>query len=191
MTQGRDEPTQRRSRRLRSQILELLERTPRVELSEDGHAAVTIVARHAFLLIFIMASVHTVQSVLREYRHARAILNDHGVAIAVPAKADTVLDRLLPMARKDRDVYTFTVDGTAYSASFSTDDPTVQVAYAKAQPGRFDRLEVLEYEGSAVHIVMGIAVAVPVFAIACWASLAFLMRFVFRIGRWSDFYGSN
>lgn len=191
MTQGRDEPTHRRFGRLRSQLLDLLEGMPRVELSEDGHAAVGVVARHLFLLVFFMASVHTVQSVLRDYRHARAILKDHGIAIAVPAKADTALDRLLPTARTDLDLYTFTVDGTPYSASFATDDPTVQVAYANAQPGRFDRLDVLEYQGSAVHVVMGTVVAVPAFAIACWASLAFLMRFVFRIGRWSDFYGRN
>ena len=182
---------QRRSRRLRSQIVELLERMPRVELSEDGHAAVTVVASHVFLLIFFMASVHTVQGVLRDYRHARAILKDHGVAIAVPAKADTVLDRLLPTARADGDLYTFTVEGTSYSASFATDDPTVQVAYATAQPGRFGQLDVLEYQASAVRVVMGTVVAVPAFAIACWSSLAFLMRFVFRIGRWSDFYGRN
>jgi hypothetical protein len=191
MTHGRGEPTQRHSRRLRSLILDLLERMPRIELSEDGYAAVTTVARHLFLLIFFMASVHTVQGVLREYRHARAILEDHGVAVAVPAKADTALDRLLPTARMDQDLYTFSVDGTAYSASFATDDPTVQVAYASAQPGRFGRLDVLEYQGSAVHVVMGTVVAVPAFAMACWASLAFLMRFVFRIGRWSDFYGRN
>ncbi|QSX74627.1 hypothetical protein HIV01_015835 [Lysobacter arenosi] len=191
MTHGRDEPTRRRFRRLHNQILDLLERMPRVELSEDGHAAVTIVGRHLFLLIFFMASVHTVQGVLREYRHARAILVDHGIAVAVPAKADTVLDRLLPTGRTDRDLYTFTVDGTTYSASFATDDPTVQVAYANAQPGRFGQLDVLEYQASAVHVVMGTVVAVPAFAIACWSSLAFLMRFVFRIGRWSDFYGRN
>ena len=191
MTQGRDEPSQQPFRRLHYLLLALLERTPRVELSEDGHAAVTVVARHLFLLIFFMASVHTVQGVLRDYRHARAILENHGVAVAVPAKADTVLDRLIPTARTDRDLYTFTVDGTAYSASFASDDPTVQVAYANAQPGRFGQLDVLEYQGSAAHVVMGTVVAVPAFAIACWSSLAFLMRFVFRIGRWSDFYGRN
>src|SRR5688572_8593687 len=105
MTHGRGEPTQRHSRRLRSLILDLLERMPRIELSEDGYAAVTTVARHLFLLIFFMASVHTVQGVLREYRHARAILEDHGVAVAVPARADTALDRLLPTARMDQDLY--------------------------------------------------------------------------------------
>ena len=184
MTQGRDEPSQRRVRRLRSHLGDLLERVPQVELSEDGYSAVGVVARHVCLLVFIMASVHTVQGVLRDYRHARAILKDHGIAIAVPAKADTALDRLLPT-----DLYTFSVDGIPYSASFDTDESTVEVAYAKAQPGRFDRLEVLEYRGSTLRVVMGTVVAVPVFAMACWGSLAFLMRFVFRVGRWSDYYG--
>lgn len=189
MAHGRDEPTQ--PDWLRRQLLDTLERVPRVELSEHGHAAVTIVARHVFLLIFVMASVQTVQGALRDHRRARSILKDHGIAIAVPAKANTALDRLIPTARTDGDLYTFTVDATAYSASFATDDPTVQVAYAKAQPGRFDRLEVLESQGSTAYVVMGTLVAVPAFAMACWGLLAFLTRFVFRIGRWSDFHGRH
>jgi len=191
MTQGRDELAHRQARWLPGLLLDLLERAPRVELSEDGHAAVTIVARHLFLLIFFMGSVHTVQGVLRDYRHARSILRNHGVAIAAPAKADTALDRLLPTARKDRDLYTFTVDGTSYSASFATDDTTVQVAYAKAQPGRFDRLDVLEYKGSTAYVIIGTLVAVPALAMICWASLAFLTRFFFRVGRWSDLHRRN
>lgn len=169
MTHGRDEPTP-----LHRQLFALLERMPRLELSEDGHAAATMVARQLFTVIFIIASVHTVQGALRDYRHARAIFRDHGIATAV--RDDAV------------GTFSFVVDGARYSASVEGDEPSVQVAYARGQPDRCGRVEVIERNSSLFHLALWIAIVVPAIALACRAGFTLLTRFVFRVRSWSDHY---
>lgn len=148
------------------------------KVAPSRHQCVSRWSHRALLAAFIVVAVWLLANAASGYIRANTILRDHGVVV-VPVQ---------PAAQVGRDgehffAYRFAVQGKCYSGGFAIDhdhaapylDPaaTVQIAYANAEPSRFDRLDRLRDEGEAGGVLTRLAVEVP-----ATAALAYLLHFV-------------
>ena len=144
-------------------------------------------SHRTFTAVFIVVAVWLLADAASGYVRANTILRDHGVVV-VP---------VTPATHGGQDdahffAYRFTVHGTCYRGGFAIDadhaapylDPaaTVQIAYANADPGRFERLERLREQGEPGTVLTRLGVEVPAAAVLMYLLHIVLTRlFVGRL----------
>ena len=124
----------------------------RIPVSDATHIHLTRASRWLCSLAYVGVAAVFVLSALSGHRQAQAILGD-----AVTVMAPVQLDRIEESRHKGRVSheyqfrYDFTANGQRHRGQFATseanatpylgDQPQVEVAYARADPSRFERLE--------------------------------------------------
>lgn len=148
------------------------------KIAPSKHQCVSRWSHRTLLAAFLVVAAWLLADAASGYVRANTILRDHGVVV-VP---------VTPASQRERDgghffAYRFAVHGKCYRGGFVTDadhaaqylDPaaTVQIAYANAEPGRFERLEHLRAKGETGGVLTRLAVEVP-----AAAAMAYLLHFV-------------
>lgn len=126
-----------------------------IPVSDTSHARLARASRWLCAIAYVVVAAVFALSALSGHRQAQAILAD-----AVTVMAPVQLDRIEESRHKGRVsheyqfAYTFSVDGVEHTGHFSTaeanaapyleDQAQVEVAYARADPARFERLERLQ-----------------------------------------------
>lgn len=153
-----------------------------IPVSDTAHSRLVRASRWLCAVAYVVIVAVFASSALGGHFRAQAILKD-----AVTVQAPVTLDSIDEKRRKGRVSHTyqfryaFDVDGVPYTGHFATsednaapylgDAPQVTVAYARAEPARFERLDRLQAQqglGSVLGRLVG--------ALLMLAGLAFLVH---------------
>ncbi|MFC6840977.1 hypothetical protein [Xanthomonas theicola] len=132
-------------------------------------------SRLLFATLFALSGGALLYHLLGDYRHASAILRDHSVA-TVPVIADHgAFDGHFGPLLRYRFHYVFQSKGQLHRGAFEAsgaearalllDGATVEIAYANADPGRFGRLDQLQYAGNLGGLLTRLAIALSIAAL--------------------------
>lgn len=160
-----------------------------IPVSNPAHTSITKVSKVLCFAAFLLGTAVLVSGAVAGYLRSNAILKDHSVVTA-PVTLEEIEEK---SGRKGRVSYTyhfsysFEAAGQTHKGSFSTsesnslpymeDGATVQVAYANAEPSRFDRLDRLQGQSGLGGMITKLLVALPVSAL-----LAFIVHLLI-VGR--------
>jgi hypothetical protein len=141
------------------------------KVKPENHVAISRWSKRFFMVVFIAGAALLSFMGIDSYRQANSILGDHGT-VTVPVELVDVTEE---RGRKGRTRtmyhfgYAFEAGGERHEGHFSTSesnaDPylvegaTIEVAYANADPSRFDRLSRLESQSGFGSLIVRILVA--------------------------------
>jgi len=161
-----------------------------IPVSDTSHARLSRASRWLCSIGYALLAVFFAWSALSGHREAQAILKD-----AVTVQAPVQVDHIEEKRRKGRVSYqyhfryAFTADGVPYTGQFTTsednaapylgDEPQVAVAYSRADPARFDRLERLEGQKGLGSVLGRVVVALGMLAILAFVVHLLLTRKLF------------
>lgn len=164
----------------------------RIPVSETSHARLASASRWLCSVGYVVLAIGVAWSALGGHRTAQAILKD-AVTVQVPVQ----LDHIEESRRKGRVSqtyhfrYTFNVDGREHVGTFSTsedsagpylqDDAQVQVAYARAQPTRFERLQRLQAQQDLGAVLGRLSLGVVLLGVLAWVVHLLLTRRLFVV----------
>lgn len=153
-----------------------------IPVSDTSHARLSRASRWLCSIGYAVLAIIFASSALSGHRQAEAILKD-----AVTVQAPVQVDHIEEKRRKGRVSYQyhfrydFEVNGVTHKGEFATsednatpylgDAPQVTVAYSRADPSRFERLDRLEGQ-KGLGAVLGRVVA----ALGMLAVLAFVLH---------------
>ena len=153
------------------------------KVKPENHVAISRWSKRIFMVVFLAGAGLLAYQGIDSYRHATAILRDHAT-VNVPVELEDITEERGRKGRTKRMYhfgYTFEADGQQYVGQFTTsesnaepyaqDHATIDIAYAKADPSRFDRLSRLQSQSGFGGLLMRLLVAV-----AGAALVAFLMH---------------
>lgn len=138
----------------------------------ETHAAISRWSKRFFVVVFLAGAGLLAYMGLDGYRQANGILRDHAT-VNVPVELVEITEE---RGRKGRTRlmyhfgYAFEADGGQHQGRFTTsqsnaepylqDGATIDVAYARADPSRFDRLSRLESQSGFGRLLVRLLVAV-------------------------------
>jgi hypothetical protein len=141
------------------------------KVKPENHAVISRWSKRFFMVVFVAGAALLSFMGIDDYRQANAILGDHGT-VTVPVE---LVDITEERGRKGRTKtmyhfgYSFEAGGQRHEGHFSTsesnadpylaDDATIEVAYANADPSRFDRLSRLESQSGFGSLIVRMLVA--------------------------------
>lgn len=141
------------------------------KVKPENHVAISRWSRRFFMVVFVVGAAMLAYMGIDGYRHANSILRDHAT-VTVPVD---LVDITEERGRKGRTKtvyhfgYAFEAGGERHEGHFSTsesnadpylaDDATIEVAYANADPSRFDRLSRLESQAGVGSLMVRLLVA--------------------------------
>lgn len=142
------------------------------KLAPQTHAKVSRASAVFFKLLFVAAVLFLGYKAIGGYLRASSILADHSV-VSVPVQLVEVTEERGRKGRR-RNMYhfgySFEAGGERHEGRFTTsesnadpylgEDVTIEVAYANAEPARFDRLERLQSQSGLGSLVVRLLVAV-------------------------------
>jgi hypothetical protein len=161
-----------------------------IPVSDTSHARLSRASRWVCCIGYAVLAVIFAWSALSGHRQAEAILKD-----AVTVQAPVQVDHIEEKRRKGRVSYQyhfrydFEVNGVAHKGEFSTsednatpylgEEPYVAVAYSRADPSQFDRLERLESQKGLGAVLGRVVVALGMLAILVFVVHLLLTRKLF------------
>lgn len=162
-----------------------------IPVSEKSHAVLRTLSKWLCLATFVVVAAFFGLSGFAGYRQANAILKDHSVVDA-PVHLDDIEEK---RGRKGRVShiyhfgYAFEAGGNSYEGTFETSEDnatpymeegaSVRVAYANAQPSRFERLETLERSKSLGAVLRRLAVALAMLGVLIFVAHLLITRRLF------------
>lgn len=160
------------------------------QVAPTTYRALSRWSRQAFTALFVVIAVWLTAGAASGYLHANTILQDHGIAVVPVTQTGQARDS----AGGHHFAYRFAVQGKCYRGGFLAHDDdasqyldpaaTVQIAYANADPARFERLDRLRSQGEAGGVLTRLAVEVPAAAVLMYLLHLVLTRlFVARLDR--------
>ncbi|MFN4161680.1 MAG: DUF3592 domain-containing protein [Stenotrophomonas sp.] len=163
-----------------------------IPVSATSHARLTQAARWLCILGYVVLAVVFSVSALSGHRQAEAILKD-AVSVQVPVQ----LDHIEESRRKGRVSHTyqfryqFVVDGVAREGEFSTSEDNaapylregaqVEVAYARVDPSRFERMDRLQGQKSLGAVLGRLSVGVVLLGVLVFVVFLLLTRKLFVV----------
>jgi hypothetical protein len=163
-----------------------------IPVSDTAHARLSQAARWLCILGYVVLAVVFSWSALSGHRQAQAILKD-AVSVQVPVQ----LDHIAESRRKGRVSHTyqfryqFVVDGVARDGEFSTsednaapylrDGAQVEVAYARADPSRFERMDRLQGQKRLGAVLGRLSVGVVMLGVLAFVVFLLLTRKLFVV----------
>jgi len=161
-----------------------------IPVSDTSHARLSRASRWLCSIGYAVLAVFFAWSALSGHREAEAILKD-----AVTVQAPVQVDHIEEKRRKGRVSYQyhfrydFEANGVTHTGTFSTsednaapylgDEPQVTVAYARADPSHFERLDRLEGQKSLGSVLGRVIVALGMLAILAFIVHLLLTRKLF------------
>lgn len=161
-----------------------------IPVSDTSHARLSRASRWLCSIGYAVLAVFFAWSALSGHREAEAILKD-----AVTVQAPVQVDHIEEKRRKGRVSYQyhfrydFEANGVTHTGNFSTsednaapylgDEPRVTVAYARADPSHFERLDRLEGQKSLGSVLGRVIVALGMLAILAFIVHLLLTRKLF------------
>lgn len=143
-----------------------------IKVKPQTHATISRWSKRLFMLVFVAGAVMLGSMGIQGYRNANAILADHST-VTVPVELVEVTQE---RGRKGRTKevyhfgYAFEAGGRQFQGAFTTsesnadpyleDGAAIEVAYANADPARFDRLERLQGQSGLGGLAMRLLIAV-------------------------------
>lgn len=161
-----------------------------IPVSNTAHARLTHGARWLCSIGYVVLAIGFAWSALSGHRQAQAILKDP-VTVEVPVQLEHVEEsrRKGRVSHQYRFGYQFSVDGTEHRGAFATsednaapyltDGAQVQVAYARADPARFDRLARLQNQQSLGAVLGRLSVGVALLGVLAFVVYLLLTRKLF------------
>ncbi|MCS4236047.1 DUF3592 domain-containing protein [Stenotrophomonas sp. BIGb0135] len=163
-----------------------------IPVSDTSHARLTRAARWLCILGYVGLAIGFAWTALSGHRQAQAILKDP-VSVQVPVQ----LDHIEESRRKGRVSHTyqfryqFVVDGVARHGEFSTsednatpyleDGAQVEVAYARADPARFERMDRLQGQKDLGAVLGRLSVGVVLLGVLAFVVFLLLTRKLFVV----------
>lgn len=142
-----------------------------IPISETSHAIVRTLSKWLCVAAFIVVAGSFGLSGIAGYRQASAILKDYSV-VEAPVHLDSIEEHSGRKGRVSHSYhfrYTFEAGGKEYAGTFETSEDnarpyvhygsSVRVAYANADPARFERLQKLEGNSRLGPILQRLLVA--------------------------------
>ncbi len=161
-----------------------------IPVSDTSHARIRRFSRWLCTIGYAVLALGFAWTALSGHRNAEAILKD-----AVTVQAPVQLDRIDEHRRKGRVSheyqfqYQFSVDGVAHTGTFTTSEDNaapyleegaqVHVAYSRAQPARFDRLERLQSQQRLGDVLGRLSVGVLLLGVLVFVVYLLLTRKLF------------
>jgi hypothetical protein len=161
-----------------------------IPVSDTSHHRLSRASRWVCSIGYACLAVFFAWSALSGHREAQAILKD-----AVTVQAPVQVDHIEEKRRKGRVSYQyhfrydFAVDGVPYIGHFATsednaapyleDEPHVAVAYSRADPSRFERLDRLEGQKSLGSVMGRVLVALGMLAVLAFVVHLLVTRKLF------------
>jgi len=161
-----------------------------IPVSDRSHARIRRFSLWLCTLGYAALALGFAWTALSGHRNAAAILKD-----AVTVQAPVQLDRIDEHRRKGRVSheyqfqYRFNVDGVAHTGTFATSEDSaapyleegalVRVAYSRAQPTRFDRLERLQSQQRLGAVLGRLLVGVVLLGVLAFVVYLLLTRKLF------------
>lgn len=153
------------------------------KVKPENHVAVSRWSKRFFMVVFVIGAGLLAFMGIDGYRHAHSILGDHAT-VTVPVELVDVTEE---RGRKGRTKtmfhfgYAFEAGGQQHTGQFTTsesnagahlaEDATIEVAYANADPSRFDRLSRLESQAGVGSLLVRLLAS-----LAGAALIAFIMH---------------
>ncbi len=154
-----------------------------IPVSATSHQRLSIVSKWLCLAAYVVVVLVFSLSGLGNYRKANAILKDHAV-VSAPVELDSIEENRGRKGRVSHEYhfsYAFEAGGTTHHGSFSTSESnasryldegaTVEIAYAKSEPARFERLSMLENNKSLSGVLTRLCISLLLMAV-----LAFIVH---------------
>lgn len=164
-----------------------------IPVSESAHARISSVSMWLCIAALVVFTTVLAWSGFNGWRQASAILKDHSVVVA-PVKLEDIEEK---SGRKGRTTYTyhfsytFEAGGTTHTGTFSTsesnserymeEDATVKVAYANAEPSRFERLDRLEANKSLGSVLKRWLITLVISGVLAFAAHQIITRRLFVV----------
>lgn len=161
-----------------------------IPVSDRSHARIRRFSLWLCTLGYAALALGFAWAALSGHRNAEAILKD-----AVTVQAPVQLDRIDEHRRKGRVSheyqfqYRFNVDGVAHTGTFATSEDSaapyleegalVRVAYSRAQPARFDRLERLQSQQRLGAVLGRLSVGILLLGVLAFVVYLLLTRKLF------------
>jgi len=142
------------------------------KVKPQNHERISRWSKRFFVLVFLAGAAMLGLSGVESYRHANSILADHTI-VTVPVELVQINQERGRKGRKKNTYhfgYAFEAGGRQHTGHFTTsesnaepyldDGATVEVAYANADPSRFDRLKRVQGQSGFGGLLMRLLVAV-------------------------------
>jgi hypothetical protein len=161
-----------------------------IPVSATSHARLSNASRWLCILGYVVVAIFFAWSAISGHRQAEAILKD-AVTVQAPVRLDNIEEhrRKGRVSLKYHFSYTFNVDGKDYRGEFSTAEDSatpyleegaeVTVAYARRDPGQFERLERLQGQQGLGAVLGRVAVALLMLAVLAFVVHLLLTRKLF------------
>lgn len=156
-----------------------------IPVSPISHRRLSNASKWLCLVAYVVVVLVFSLSGLGNYRKANAILMDHAV-VSAPVELDSIEEK---RGRKGRVTnqyhfnYAFDANGVTHRGSFTTseanadryleDGATVEIAYSRSEPTRFERLSLLENNKSLGGILTRLCISLLLMAV-----LAFIVHLI-------------
>lgn len=161
-----------------------------IAVSNTVHARLTRGARWLCCIGYVVLAIGFAWSALSGHRQAQAILKD-AVTVQVPVQLEHVEEsrRKGRVSHQYQFRYQFSVDGVEHTGSFATaednaapylqDGAQVEVAYARADPARFERLDRLQSQQGLGAVLGRLSVGVVLLGVLVFVVYVLLTRKLF------------
>ena len=162
-----------------------------IPVSPASHRRLCTVSKWLCLTAYVLVVLVFSLSGLGNYRKANAILKDHAV-VSAPVELDSIEEKRGRKGRVSNQyhfTYAFDANGVTHHGSFTTsednatpyleDDATVEIAYSRSEPARFERLSLLENNKGLGSVLTRLCISLLLMAVLAFVAHLLITRKLF------------
>lgn len=162
-----------------------------IPVSPASHRRLATASKWLCLAAYVVVVLVFSLSGLGNYRKANAILKDHAV-VSAPVELDSIEEKHGRKGRVSNQYhfnYAFEANGVTHHGSFTTsegnadryleDGATVEIAYSRSEPARFERLGLLENNKSLGGVLTRLCISLILMALLAFVAHLLITRKLF------------